>query len=83
MANTKSTEEKLKDIIVDLTGCDETSLTPEAKFVEDVGVDSLDAVEIMMGVEEEFHLNIPDEDMEKLNTLGALTRYVDEHAAKR
>lgn len=82
MANTKSTEEKIKDIVVELTGCDASKLMPDAKFIDDIGVDSLDAVEIIMGVEEEFGVEIPDEAAEKLMTVGALTRYIDERLAK-
>ena len=67
---------KLKDIVIDRLNADEDQIKPEASFVEDLGADSLDIVELIMGIEEEFDIEIPDEDAEKLTTVGEAMSYV-------
>ena len=69
-------QEKLKDIVVDRLNVEESQIKPEASFVEDLGADSLDIVELIMGIEEEFDIEIPDEDAEKLTTVGEALNYV-------
>jgi acyl carrier protein len=66
---------RLKEIIVDRLDVEEDQLVPEASFVEDLGADSLDIVELIMGIEEEFDIEIPDEDAEKLTSVGEATTY--------
>ena len=65
-------EDKVKDIIVEQLGVNKDQVTPEASFIEDLGADSLDTVELVMAFEEEFGAEIPDEDAEKLTTVGAV-----------
>lgn len=69
--------EKVKKIVVDQLGVNEDQVVPEAKFVEDLGADSLDQVELVMALEEEFGSDIPDEDAEKLTTVGDAINYVE------
>jgi len=76
-------EEKVKEIIVEQLGVNAEQVTPEASFTEDLGADSLDTVELVMAFEEEFDLEIPDEDAEKIATVGDAIKYIDEHAAKK
>ncbi len=71
-------ESKVKDIIVEQLGVNAEQVTPEASFIEDLGADSLDTVELVMAFEEEFGAEIPDEDAEKLNTVGAVVEYLRE-----
>ncbi len=71
-------EDKVKDIIVEQLGVDAEQVTPEASFIEDLGADSLDTVELVMAFEEEFGAEIPDEDAEKLTTVGAVIAYLKE-----
>lgn len=71
-------EDKVKDIIVEQLGVNPEQVTPEASFIEDLGADSLDTVELVMAFEEEFGAEIPDEDAEKLNTVGAVVSYLKE-----
>ena len=66
---------RLKEIIIDRLDVDEEQIRPEASFVEDLGADSLDIVELIMGIEEEFDIEIPDEDAEKLTTVGEAINY--------
>jgi acyl carrier protein len=70
--------ERVKNIIVEQLGVDEDEVTPEASFVEDLGADSLDIVELVMAFEEEFDLEIPDEDAEKIRTVGDAVKYIQE-----
>ena len=67
---------KLKEIVIDRLIAEEDQIKPEASFVEDLGADSLDIVELIMGIEEEFDIEIPDEDAEKLTTVGEAMAYV-------
>jgi acyl carrier protein len=69
-------EDKVKEIIVEQLGVNADQVKPEASFVEDLGADSLDTVELVMAFEEEFGAEIPDEDAEKLTTVGAVTKYL-------
>ena len=67
---------KLKEIVIDRLNAEEDQIKPEASFVEDLGADSLDIVELIMGIEEEFDIEIPDEDAEKLTTVGEAMNYI-------
>jgi len=71
-------EEKVKEIIIDQLGVNAEQVTPEASFIEDLGADSLDQVELVMAFEEEFGAQIPDEDAEKLTTVGKVVAYLKE-----
>jgi acyl carrier protein len=70
---------KVKDIVVEQLGVDEEEVTEQASFVDDLGADSLDIVELVMALEEEFDLEIPDEDAEKLATVGDAVNYIKEN----
>ncbi len=76
-----SLEEKVRDIIVEQLGVNAEQVTPEASFIEDLGADSLDTVELVMAFEEEFGAEIPDEEAEKLTTVGAAIKYLNEKGA--
>ena len=78
----KSIEEKVKDIVAENLSVKVEQVTPEAKFIEDLGADSLDTVELVMALEEEFGIEVPDEDAEKLQSVGDVIKYVEEKAAK-
>ncbi len=73
----ENSEAKIKDIIVEQLGVNADQVTPEAKMIEDLGADSLDAVELVMAIEEEFGIEIPDEEAEKLSAVGDIITYVD------
>ena len=75
-----SIEERVKQIIVDQLGVDEGEVTPGASFVDDLGADSLDTVELVMAFEEAFEIEIPDEDAEKIRTVKDAIDYVESHA---
>jgi acyl carrier protein len=75
-------EEKVKDIIVEELGVEREKLTTEASFMEDLGADSLDTVELVMAFEKEFDIDIPDEDAEKLRTVGDAMNYLHEKIGK-
>ncbi len=75
-------EEKVKQIIVDQLGVDANEVTPEANFIEDLGADSLDTVELVMAFEEEFDIEIPDEDAEKMMTVGQAIDYLKKKKAE-
>ena len=72
-----STFDKVKDIIIDKLGVDEEKINSEASFVDDLGADSLDTVELIMQLEEEFGIEIPDDDAEKITTAQAAIDYLD------
>ncbi|NOS81364.1 MAG: acyl carrier protein [Nitrospira sp.] len=73
-------DERVKKIISEQLGVEEDEVTPEASFVEDLGADSLDTVELVMALEEEFGIEIPDEDAEKILTVGKALDYIKEKA---
>ena len=73
---------KVKDIIENELGVEREKLTAEASFIEDLGADSLDIVELVMEFEKEFNIDIPDEDAEKLRTVGDAIAYLDQKVAK-
>lgn len=75
-----STEERVKQIIVEQLGVDEGEVTPKASFVDDLGADSLDTVELVMAFEEAFDIEIPDEDAEKIRTVQDAISYIEQHA---
>jgi acyl carrier protein len=77
-----SVEERVKRIVIDQLGVEEGQVTREAKFVEDLGADSLDTVELVMALEEEFKLEIPDDEAEKISTVGQAVEYIDAHQSK-
>ena len=68
--------DKIKKIIVDQLGVDESKITEDSSFVDDLGADSLDIVELIMAFEEEFDIEIPDEDAEKIKTVGDVVKYL-------
>jgi len=70
---------KVKEITSEQLGVDDSQITAEAKFIDDLGADSLDTVELMMALEEEFNLEIPDEEAEKLITVEKAVDYIDAH----
>ena len=76
----KPVEERVKEIIVEQLGVEEHEVLPAAKFIEDLGADSLDTVELVMAFEEEFDLEIPDEDAEKIATVGDAISYIKENS---
>jgi len=73
----KTNEQRVKDIIVEQLGVNEDQVLPGAKLLEDLGADSLDAVELVMAIEEEFGIEVPDEDAEKLTTFDEILAYVE------
>ncbi|MGA2178354.1 MAG: acyl carrier protein [Verrucomicrobiota bacterium] len=75
----KPIDQRVKDIIVEQLGVKPDQVTPEAKFIEDLGADSLDTVELIMALEEEFGIEVPDEQAEKLLTVGDVGKYIEEH----
>ena len=77
--STEEVFEKIKEIIVEQLGVAETSVTMEASFIDDLGADSLDIVELVMALEEEFDLEIPDSDAEKVVTVGDVVDYIKEN----
>jgi acyl carrier protein len=76
-------KEKFKEIIVDRLGVDPNEITPQASFVDDLGADSLDTVELVMAFEEEFDIEIPDEDAEKLTSVGKAMEYLEKRLAEK
>ena len=75
----KPIEERVKEIICEQLGVEAEEVTPGAKFIEDLGADSLDTVELVMAFEEEFDLEIPDEDAEKIMTVGDAIQYIKDN----
>ncbi len=74
-----STFDKVKEIIVERLSVDDKDVKEEASFIDDLGADSLDTVELVMALEEEFGLEIPDEEAEKITTVGEAVKYIDSH----
>ncbi len=78
-----SVEERVRQIIVEQLGVDEGEVTPTASFVDDLGADSLDTVELVMAFEEAFGIEIPDEDAEKISTVKSAIDYIEKHASAK
>ena len=76
-----SSNDKVKNIVVDELGVEESRVVPEANFLDDLGADSLDIVELIMEFEEEFDIEIPDEDAETITTVGAAIDYIDKQTS--
>jgi acyl carrier protein len=74
--------EKVKKMIVEQLGVSESEVVPEAKFIDDLGADSLDIVELVMALEDVYGIEIPDEDAEKIATVGDAIKYIEEHMKK-
>ena len=74
----KTIEQKVKDIIVEQLGVNADQVTPDTKFIEDLGADSLDTVELVMALEEEFGQEIPDEEAEKLQSVGDVVKFIED-----
>ena len=74
--------EKVKGIIVEQLGVDESEVTPEAHFIDDLGADSLDTVELVMAFEEEFNVEIPDDAAEKIQTVGDAVQFIKDNSAE-
>jgi acyl carrier protein len=77
-----SIEERVTDIVVEQLGLERSKVHPESKFIDDLGADSLDTVELLMALEEEFEIEIPDEQAQEITTLREAIAYVEEHAKK-
>jgi acyl carrier protein len=78
-----SAEDRVKTIIAEQLGVKKDEIKPESSFIDDLGADSLDTVEVVMALEEEFGIEIPDEDAEKITTVGDATKYIDEKVKKK
>lgn len=76
------TADRVKKIVVEHLGVDAEKVTEEASFIDDLGADSLDIVELVMAFEEEFSVEVPDEDAEKLQTVGDVVKYIEDKASK-
>jgi len=76
-------QDKITEIIVEQLGVKPEEVIPEASFVDDLGADSLDTVELVMALEEEFGIEIPDEDAEKIQTVGDAIRYIEEKSQSK
>jgi acyl carrier protein len=76
-----SHDAKVKECIINQLGVNEEEVTPEASFIDDLGADSLDIVELVMAFEENFGIEIPDEDAEKIRTVGDAIKYINEKAS--
>ena len=72
--------EKVRDIVAEQLGVEPSEITPESSFVDDLGADSLDIVELIMALEEEFNMEIPDEEAEKISTVGDVVEYIKSHS---
>ena len=77
-----SVEERVKEIIAEQLGVKKEEIKAESSFIDDLGADSLDTVELVMALEEEFGIEIPDEDAEKIATVGDAIKYIDEKSTK-
>jgi acyl carrier protein len=80
MSDESNIESKVRDIIVEQLGVNAEQITNDAKFIEDLGADSLDVVELVMAFEEEFGIEVPDDEAEKLVTVGDVVRYVEDNS---
>jgi len=78
-----SISDQVKEIIVDKLGVDQAQITPEAHFIDDLGADSLDTVELVMEFEEQFGIEIPDEDAEKITTVGSAVEYLEDKTTNK
>lgn len=78
-----SVDDKVKDIISEQLGVKKEEIKPESSFIDDLGADSLDTVEVVMALEEEFGIEIPDEDAEKITTVGEAIKYIEEKVSKK
>ena len=78
-----SVEEKVKEIIAEQLGVKKEEIKPESSFIDDLGADSLDKVEVVMALEKEFGIEIPDEEAEKITTVGEAVKYIDAKAKKK
>ena len=78
MSDISAIEEKVRQIIVEELGVDESEVTPKARFIDDLGADSLDTVELVMRFEDTFGVTIPDEDYEKIRTVGDAIEYIEQ-----
>jgi len=78
-----SVDEKVKDIISEQLGVKKEEIKPESSFIDDLGADSLDTVEVVMALEEEFGIEIPDEDAEKITTVGDAAKYIENKLSKK
>jgi acyl carrier protein len=76
-------EEKVKDIIAEQLGVKKEEIKPESSFIDDLGADSLDTVEVVMALEETFDIEIPDEDAEKMTNVGEAVKYIQEKVSKK
>jgi len=76
-------DEKVKDIISEQLGVKKEEIKPESSFIDDLGADSLDTVEVVMALEEEFGIEIPDEDAEKITTVGQSVKYIEDKINKK
>ncbi len=83
MALDPKVKERVKEIIVDQLGVDANEVTDEASFIDDLGADSLDTVELIMAFEEEFDIEIPDDEAEKLTTVGKALEYLEKKLAEK
>ena len=82
MSNNKEVFEKVKKIIIDHLGVEESKVVESANFIDDLGADSLDNVELVMAFEEEFGVEVPDEEAEKLQTVGDVVKYIEANSTK-
>ena len=78
-----SVDDKVKEIISEQLGVKKDEIKPESSFIDDLGADSLDTVEVVMALEEEFGIEIPDEDAEKITTVGEATKYIEDKVSKK
>ncbi len=78
-----SISEQVIDVVSEKMGVEKAKISPETSFVDDLGADSLDTVELVMEFEEKFAINIPDEDAEKIQTVGDAVKYIEEHTGNK
>jgi len=78
----ENVEQQVKEVVVEHLGVNPDEVTPEASFIDDLGADSIDTVELVMALEEKFEIKVPEEDAEKLTTVGAAIDYIKSHVAE-